>query len=158
MHIHRGGSEPTVRAPESTFTGDVRISGYFRRPASSRLVGAVVIFRPGARTPWKINPLGQTLVVTAGLGWTQADGEDVVALAPGDLVWFPPGQRHWEGATSDHSFTYVALQEEDGESVQFGAAVTDEEYLTAVSTTVPAHWGFLTGSVVVGEVGPGWLW
>ena len=128
MQIHRHGSS-TTRAPEATFAGDVQIGGYFRRAAPSRLAGAVVTFTPGSRTPWKVNPAGQTLVVTSGVGWAQAEGEPVTEIRAGDLVWCPPGQRHWEGATPDRAMTYVALQEEaDAGSVRFLTRVTDEEY------------------------------
>jgi quercetin dioxygenase-like cupin family protein len=129
MHLHRSTSSPTTSAPEATFTGDVRIGGYFRREAPSRLAGASVTFAPGARTPWKVNPLGQTLVVTSGVGRAQAEGEDVVEIRGGDLLWFPPGQPHWEGAGPDQEMTYVAVQEEaPGGIVRFMRAVTDEEY------------------------------
>lgn len=129
MHISRTGSTPVTRAPESTFTGDVLIGGYFRRAAPSRLAGATVTFTPGSRTPWKVNPAGQTLVVVDGVGRAQAEGEPVVELHAGDVVWCPPGQRHWEGATPDQQMTYVAVQEEGSSGgVQFLAAVTDDEY------------------------------
>ncbi len=133
MQIYRHGSS-TSRAPESTFTGDVQIGGYFRRPEPSRLVGASASFAPGSRTPWKVNPLGQTLVVTSGTGWAQIEGEEVVEIHAGDIIWCPPGQPHWEGATSTEAMTYVALQEEGaGGGIQFRASVTDEEYLAGPS-------------------------
>jgi quercetin dioxygenase-like cupin family protein len=125
MHIHRNGSGSTERAPEENFTGDVRISGYFRRAAPSRLAGAAATFTPGARTPWKVNPLGQTLIVTSGIGWAQCEGEEIVEIRAGDMIWCPPGRRHWEGATPDHAMTYVAIHEQ---TVEFGGRVTDEEY------------------------------
>ena len=128
MQIYRNGSSPMDRAPESTFRGDVMIGGYFRRPAPSRLAGATVTFAPGSRTPWKTNPAGQTLVVTSGVGWAQAEGEQVVEIRVGDTVWCPPGQEHWEGATPETEMTYVALQEEGGGGVAFLREVTDEEY------------------------------
>ena len=129
MHVDRSGTLPTHKAPEANFTGEVYISGYFERAAPSRLAGATVTFAPGARTPWKVNPLGQTLIVTSGVGWAQGRGEAVVEIRAGDVVWCPPGQRHWEGATPDHAMTYVAVQEAaDGRAVEFGAPVTDEEY------------------------------
>ncbi len=128
MQIYRFGSSPTTKAPESTFTGDVRIGGYHRREVPSRLAGASVTFAPGSRTPWKVNPLGQTLVVTSGSGWAQCEGEDIVEIRAGDLIWSPPGIRHWEGATPDQDMTYVAIQEEDGSVVQFLGRVTDDEY------------------------------
>ncbi len=129
MQVDRDGTMPTNKATESSFTGDVQISGYFRRPAPSRLAGAAVTFTPGSRTPWKVNPLGQTLIVTSGVGWAQGEGGEVIEIRAGDRIWCPPGQRHWEGATPDQAMTYVAIQEEtDGSTVEFGDKVTDDEY------------------------------
>lgn len=125
MQIYRNGSSPINRAPEQSFTGEVLIGGYFRREAPSRLAGAAATFPPGARTPWKVNPLGQTLIVTSGVGWAQCEGEEIVEIRAGDMIWFPPGQMHWEGATPDHAMTYVAIHEG---YVEFGEKVTDEEY------------------------------
>ncbi len=125
MEIHRNESSTTYRAPESTFTGDVQLGGYFQRSTPSRLSGATVTCTPGSRTPWKINPLGQTLIVLSGIGWAQCEGEDIVEIRSGDVVWCPPGQRHWDGAAPDHEVTYVAIHEG---TVEFGAAVTDDEY------------------------------
>lgn len=134
MDIHRMNTMTATKAPESTFTGDVLISGYFRRAAPSRLAGATVTFTPGSRTPWKVNPAGQTLVITSGIGWAQVEGEEIVEVRAGDTVWCPPGQRHWEGATPDQEMTYVAIQEEgSGGSVRFLTKVTDEEYLIGPS-------------------------
>ena len=125
MQIYRNGASPANRPPESTFTGDVYIRDYFQRAAPSRLSGATAIFSPGARTPWKTNPLGQTVVVLSGVGWAQSEGEEIVEIRAGDVVWFPPGERHWEGATPDQAMTYFAIQEG---GVGFDASVTDEEY------------------------------
>lgn len=133
MEIYRNSSSDTTRAPESSFTGDVRIGNYFRRQSPSRLAGAVVVFPPGARTPWKVNPIGQTLIVTDGVGWAQSEGDDIVEVRAGDMIWCPPGEKHWEGGTPDQSMTYVAVQEEAGGIVQFVAKVTDEEYLKKAS-------------------------
>lgn len=126
MQIYRNGSSPTSRAPESTFTGEVLIGGYFQRAEPSRLVGAAAIFPPGARTPWKVNPVGQTLIVTDGVGWAQCEGEEIIEIRAGDFLWCPPGVRHWEGATPDHAMSYVAIQE--SAFVDFTRKVTDEEY------------------------------
>ena len=129
MQIDRGDVTSAAMPPEPNFTGDVRISGYFERAAPSRLAGATVTFAPGARTPWKVNPLGQTLVVTSGVGWAQVEGEPVMEIRAGDVVWCPPGRRHWDGATLDRAMTYVAVQETGrGGSVRFGEKVTDEDY------------------------------
>lgn len=126
IRIHQSGSLPTNKAPEKNFTGDVYISGYFQRATPSRLAGAIVTFTPGSRTPWKVNPLGQTLIVTSGVGWAQGEGEEIIEIRAGDLVWFPPGQRHWEGAMPNQAMTYVAIQE--SAIVEFREKVTDEEY------------------------------
>lgn len=125
MQIYRNDTLPSNRPPESTFTGDVYISGYFQRGGPSRLSGAFATFKPGARTPWKVNPVGQTVIVTSGVGWAQSEGEEIVEVRAGDMIWFPPGERHWEGATPDQAMTYVAIQEG---GVRFVDKVTDEEY------------------------------
>jgi quercetin dioxygenase-like cupin family protein len=125
MQIYRNKTLPTNRPPENTFTGDVYINGYFQRAAPSRLAGAIVTFQPGARTPWKVNPLGQTLIVLSGAGLAQCEGEEIAEIRAGDMIWCPPGQRHWEGATPDYAMTYVALHEG---AVEFKQKVTDEEY------------------------------
>lgn len=125
MHIHRGDTQSTDRAREATFTGDVQIGGYFQRSAPSRLSGATVTFAPGSRTPWKVNPAGQMIVVTSGIGRVQTEGEDVVELRAGDTVWFAPGERHWEGASPNGTMAYVAVQEG---GVQFLESVSDDEY------------------------------
>lgn len=134
MRIHRPGSLPTKKAPEQNFTGDVHISDYIERPAPSRLVSATVTFAPGARTPWKVNPLGQTLFVTSGVGWAQGEGEEIAEIRAGDIVWCPPGQRHWDGATPEQAMTYIAVHEaQDGRAVEFREKVTDEEYHKGLS-------------------------
>ena len=136
MQIYRNGTLPTNKAPEKNFTGDVTISNYFEREAPSRLVSATVTFAPGARTPWKVNPLGQTLIVTSGVGWTQCEGEEIVEIRVGDIIWCPPERRHWDGATPGQGLTYIAIQEaRDGRAVEFGEKVMDEEYRKGVSST-----------------------
>ena len=129
MQIFRNSTLPAVKPPESTFTGDVTIRGYFRREAPSEVVSATATFAPGARTPWKTNPLGQTVIVLSGVGWARCEGKEITEIRAGDVVWFPPGQKHWEGATPSSAMTYVAIQEfKNGSSVEFGAKVSDEEY------------------------------
>lgn len=121
-----------VAPPEPGFTGDVGIGGYFRRELPSRLAGAVARFAPGARTPWKVNPAGQTLVVLSGRGLMRIDGEPSVRLRAGDVVWCPPGRRHWDGATPGDTLLYVAVQEELEASVSFVGPVGEEEYRDAL--------------------------
>lgn len=129
MIIHRAGSRPSSSPNPDYFTGTVRMDPLISAPAPARLRGIAVTFEPGARTNWHTHPLGQTLIVTAGAGRAQKDGEDVVHLAPGDVVWFAPGEKHWHGAAPDCAMTHIALQEElDGTSADWLEPVTDAQY------------------------------
>ena len=129
MEIKQSGSTPSVRPPAEWFTGTVRLDPLFDRGDPARLSGASVTFEPGARTAWHTHPLGQTLIVTAGLGWAQRDGGPVHEIRPGDVVWFPPGERHWHGASPTTAMTHLALQEKlDGRAVDWLEQVTDEQY------------------------------
>ncbi|MEO9338646.1 cupin domain-containing protein [Mesorhizobium sp. SB112] len=135
MQNDRIDTMTAVNAPEETFTGSVIISGYFRREVPSRLAGATVNFSPGSRTPWKVNSLGQTLIVTKGAGLAKVEGGEAVELQSGDIIWFPPGCRHWEGAKPQTSLIYVAIHEiESNSGVEFEEKVSDEEYHRAVSS------------------------
>src|SRR5271166_4342155 len=100
MEITRCGTQPSGKGPTDWFTGTVRIDSPFERSDPARVSGASVTFEPGARTAWHTHPLGQTLIVTSGCGWVQRDGGQVEEIRPGDVVWFPPGEKHWHGATS----------------------------------------------------------
>lgn len=131
MQLDRRDSGPITTAPERTFTGDVTISGYFRRPEPSRLAGATVTFPPGARTSWKLNPAGQTVIITSGVGWAQSSGAEIVELRAGDVAWFAPGERHWEGATPEEAMTCVVLHES---TVEFLDEVTDDQYRSGPPT------------------------
>jgi quercetin dioxygenase-like cupin family protein len=129
MEIIRKGAR-SVEGPEAYFTGKVRIISQFQRPDPSRLTGAIVSFEPGARTAWHSHPLGQTLFVIDGTGWTHCEGEPVVIIRAGDVIWCPPGHRHWHGATPTSSMTHVAVQEAlDGKNVTWMEKVTDADYL-----------------------------
>jgi quercetin dioxygenase-like cupin family protein len=128
MQIERNGRGSVARPPEAGFTGDVRIIGYFRREAPSKLAGATVAFGAGSRTPWKTNPLGQTIIVISGVGRVQSEGGPIEEIHAGDIIWWSPGERHWEGAAPDEPMSYVAVQEEDFGGVTFGDAVTDAQY------------------------------
>jgi len=128
MEILRHGSLPST-GPAEYFTGSVRIDSRFQRAAPARIGGAIVSFEPGARTAWHTHPLGQTLIVTAGLGWVQRDGGPVEEIRPGDIVWIPPGEKHWHGATATIAMTHVAVAEAlDGRSVDWLEHVSDEQY------------------------------
>ena len=123
-----------VEGPAEFFTGRVTIRGQFARDEPSRVTGAVVTFAPGARTAWHSHPLGQTLVVTEGVGWTQVQDGPVQEFAAGDILLCPRDRRHWHGATPDSSMTHVAIQEAlDGTNVTWMEKVTDDEYLAGRS-------------------------
>ena len=111
MEISRNGSRPSSRGPAELFTGTVRIDPLFEAPDPARVRGSSVTFEPGARTAWHTHPLGQTLIVTAGCGVAQRWGGSIEEIRPGDVVWFPPGEKHWHGATATTAMTYIALQE-----------------------------------------------
>ncbi|MET7248179.1 cupin domain-containing protein [Methylobacterium sp. EM32] len=129
MEIHRSGSRPSQTGSAEYFTGRVRIDPVLSPPDPARVAGAHVTFEPGARTAWHTHPLGQTLIVTAGLGWAQIEGEPIEEIRPGDVVWFPPGVRHWHGATATTGMSHIAIQEkQDGSAVTWLEQVSDAEY------------------------------
>ncbi len=129
MEIKRVGSQQSGKGPADWFTGTVRLDPLFQAPAPARVSGASVTFEPGARTAWHTHPLGQTLIVTAGAGWAQCEGEPIESIYPGDVVWFPPGVKHWHGATPTTAMTHLAIQESlDGKPVAWMEKVTDEQY------------------------------
>ncbi|HEY4733635.1 MAG TPA: cupin domain-containing protein [Gemmatimonadaceae bacterium] len=129
MEIKRVGSTPSAKGPADWFTGTVRIDALFQAPQPARVAGAAVTFEPGARTAWHTHPLGQTLLVTAGLGRAQREGEAIQEIRPGDVVWFAPGEKHWHGASPTMAMTHIAIQEAlDGKPVDWMEKVTDEQY------------------------------
>ena len=129
MEIKRNGSQPSGKGPADYFTGVVRVDPLFHAPDPARVVGATVTFEPGARTAWHTHPLGQTLVVLSGCGHVQRVGGPIEEIRPGDVVWFPPGEKHWHGATPSTAMTHIAIQEQlDGKTVEWMEHVTDEQY------------------------------
>ena len=129
MEIKRSGSQPSGKGPPEWFTGAVRIDSPFQRGEPARVGGAIVTFEPGARTAWHTHPLGQTLIVTAGCGWVQRDGEPIQEIRPGDVVWFAPGEKHWHGATAITAMSHIAIAEAlDGKAVDWMEKVTDAQY------------------------------
>ena len=130
MQIRRNGSQASKRQPADYFTGAVRLDPLMEAPEPARVRAASVTFEPGARTNWHTHPLGQTLVVTAGLGRVQTEGGPVRQLRPGDVVWFAPGERHWHGAAPETAMTHIAIQEAlDGMTADWLEPVSDEDYL-----------------------------
>jgi len=129
MQITRNGSQPSTPGPADWFTGTVRIDPLFQPNEARRAAAASVTFEPGARTAWHTHPLGQTLIVTAGCGRAQVEGEPIEEIRPGDVVWFPPGVRHWHGAAPTTAMTHIATQENlDGKVVDWMEKVTDQQY------------------------------
>src|SRR5215510_1604693 len=129
MKITRSGSQPSGKGPADYFTGAVRVDPLFAATDPARVTGANVTFEPGARTAWHTHPLGQTLIVTSGLGRAQRWGGPIEEIRPGDVVWFPPGEKHWHGAAPSSSLTHIAIQEAlDGSAVDWLEHVSDEQY------------------------------
>lgn len=129
VEILRKGSQPPTQGPADYFTGSVRVESRFQRDAPARIGGAFVTFEPGARTAWHTHPLGQTLIVTAGSGWVQREGGPIEAINVGDIVWIPPGLKHWHGAAASSGMTHVAIAEAlDGKAVDWLEQVSDEQY------------------------------
>jgi len=127
MDIKRSGSQPSGKGPKNYFTGAVRIDAPFS--GGGNLGGATVTFEPGARTAWHTHPLGQTLLVAAGLGRMQREGGPVEEIRPGDVIWFDPGEKHWHGAAPDCAMTHIAIAEmKDGSAVAWTEKVSDAQY------------------------------
>ncbi|PSL48288.1 quercetin dioxygenase-like cupin family protein [Chitinophaga niastensis] len=129
MEIKRSGSQPSGKGPAEYFTGSVRIDPLCSPPEPARVVMALVTFEPGARTAWHTHPLGQTLIVTAGAGRVQREGGSIEEIHQGDVVWFPPGEKHWHGAAATTAMSHIAIQEKlNGSPVDWMEQVTDEQY------------------------------
>lgn len=130
MDIKRNGSQPSGKGPAEWFTGQVRIDGPFQGTDPARVNGATVTFEPGARTAWHTHPLGQTLIVTSGVGLVQRWGVPIEEIRPGDVVWILPEEKHWHGATPTTAMTHIAINELlDGKGVDWMEHVTDAQYL-----------------------------
>nr|WP_043834928.1 cupin domain-containing protein [Roseomonas aerilata] len=131
MEIMRAGSRPSAKGPGDWFTGTVRVDPLFDAPDPARAAAAHVTFEPGARTAWHTHPLGQMLFVTSGLGRVQREGGPVEEIRPGDVVWFPPGEKHWHGAGPTTAMSHIAVQEKlNGSPVTWMEKVSDADYLT----------------------------
>lgn len=129
MDISRSGSRPSSDGPAEWFTGTVRIDRLFQAPEPARVASASVTFDPGARTAWHTHQLGQTLIVTAGVGLAQRWGGPIEEIRPGDVIWFSPGEKHWHGAAPTTAMTHIAVHERlDGKAVDWMEPVSDEQY------------------------------
>ena len=129
MEIKRNGTQAAGKGPADCFIGTVRVDPLFKAPDPARAQGAAVTFEPGARTNWHSHPLGQTLIVTAGCGWVQVWEGPVEEIRPGDIVWIPPGTKHWHGAAPTTAMTHIAIQEAlNGKVVDWMEKVGDDHY------------------------------
>jgi quercetin dioxygenase-like cupin family protein len=129
MDIKRCGSQPSAKVPAEYFTGAVCIDRLFQATAPARVRVGSVTFEAGARTAWHSHPLGQILIVTAGCGLVQRWGGPIEQIRAGDVVWFPPGEKSWHGATPTTAMTHIAIQEQlDGKAVDWMEPVSDEQY------------------------------
>ena len=136
MNIKKNGSQPSAKGPVDWFTGTVRIDPLFQPTEGARAGGGSVTFEPGARTAWHVHPLGQTLIVTAGRGLVQRRGGPIEEIRPGDVVWIPPGVKHWHGAAPSTAMTHIAIQEQhDGKFVDWEEHVSDAQYEEAAGQT-----------------------
>jgi quercetin dioxygenase-like cupin family protein len=133
MEIKRIGTQASGKGPADYFTGNVRIDPLFNAPEPARMMGASVTFEPGARTAWHTHPLGQILIVTSGCGWTQCWDGRVEVIRAGDVIWCPPGHKHWHGATTTTAMTHIAIVEQlNGKGVDWLEQVSDEQYLAGL--------------------------
>jgi quercetin dioxygenase-like cupin family protein len=131
MEIKRNGTQPSGQGPAEWFTGTVRIDPLFQPNDSTRANGSSVTFEPGARSAWHSHPLGQTLIVTSGCGRVQSWGTPIEDIRPGDMVWCPPGEKHWHGAAPTTAMAHISIVEQlDGKSADWMEHVSDEEYQT----------------------------
>ncbi|MDR6666930.1 (R)-mandelonitrile lyase [Rhizobium sp. 1399] len=129
MDIKATGSRPSTKGQADYFTGSVRLDPLVEAPEPARVRGTHVTFEPGARTAWHTHPLGQTLIVTSGRGLAQTWGGEIREIRPGDVVWFPPGEKHWHGASPETAMSHIAIQEAlNGSVADWLEQVSDEQY------------------------------
>ena len=132
MEIKRVGSSPSTKGPADWFTGVVRIDPLFQAKTPARAAGNAVTFEPSARTAWHTHPAGQTLYILSGVGRVQSLGGPIREVRAGDVVWFPPNEKHWHGAGPQTTMAHVAITEvRDGKFVEWMEKVTDQQYQAA---------------------------
>ncbi len=136
LRISRNASVASAPGPSANFTGQVRVDTPFRAEAPGRVSGGLVTFEAGARSAWHTHPLGQTLIVTQGAGLVQRWGGPIQEIRPGDVVWIPPGEKHWHGAAPATAMSHIAISEHlDGKSVDWLEQVSDAQYRGHPSNT-----------------------
>jgi quercetin dioxygenase-like cupin family protein len=129
MQFSPNGARPSVPGPAANFTGMVTVTPLFGPSDHSNAGAGQVEFTPGARSNWHTHPAGQTLIVTSGTGWVQQEGGARIQIKPGDVIWTPPGVKHWHGATAGNSMSHIAVTPVvDGKNVEWLEPVSDEQY------------------------------
>jgi quercetin dioxygenase-like cupin family protein len=129
MEFYPAGSRASRRAPAENFTGTVWQDPIIAAPAPARVVANRVAFEPGARTAWHTHPLGQTLYVISGVGRFQTQGQPIREIKPGDVIWIPPGEKHWHGGAPTTGMVHIATQEaQDGKTATWMEHVADADY------------------------------
>ncbi|RXG30017.1 (R)-mandelonitrile lyase [Leeuwenhoekiella palythoae] len=129
MKITRNQEIHSAPGPEAYFTGSVRVEMQFSQQPRTKAAAAMVTFEAGARTAWHTHPAGQTLIITSGMGWIQKEGEAIVEVFPGDVIYFEPEEKHWHGASPQKAMSHLAIQEEvDDKVVDWLEKVTDDQY------------------------------
>ncbi|MCL1121264.1 cupin domain-containing protein [Shewanella seohaensis] len=129
ISIARNGTQLPVTGLEDYFTGPVRVEPLFQAKGEGRASGALVTFEPGSRTHWHTHPVGQTLIVTSGMGWVQQEGQTRLEIHPGDVVQIPANVKHWHGATSITPMTHIAIQEANaGKVITWLESVSPAQY------------------------------
>jgi quercetin dioxygenase-like cupin family protein len=127
--IFRAGSQGSSKGPAEFFTGNVRVDRLFPANDAAHFSAAYVTFEPGARSAWHTHPTGQHLIVTAGVGRTQAWGGPIEEITAGDVIWCPPNVKHWHGASPTTAMTHIAITGTlNGKNVEWLEQVTDEQY------------------------------
>ena len=129
MEISPNGSRPSSKGAAEYFTGSVIVEPLFGVKDGMQSTGGLVTFEPGARSAWHTHPAGQMLIVTSGTGWVQEEGGEKREVKPGDVIWTPPGVKHWHGATATNSMSHIAITNMvDGKNVDWLEKVSDEQY------------------------------
>ena len=131
MEISRNGTRPSAKGAAANFTGSAVVDPLYAPNEYTTSSGGLVTFEPGARSAWHTHPAGQTLIVTSGTGWVQEEGGPKIEIKPGDVIWTPPGVKHWHGATAANGMSHIAITNVvDGRNVDWLEHVTDEQYLS----------------------------
>jgi quercetin dioxygenase-like cupin family protein len=129
MEISPNGSRPSSKGAAEYFTGSVIVEPLFGAKDNMQSAGGLVTFEPGARSAWHTHPAGQILIVTSGTGWVQEEGGEKREIKPGDVIWTPPGVKHWHGATATNFMSHIAITNMvNGKNVDWLEKVNDEQY------------------------------